>query len=217
MGKLKDYLVKKAQDYNDDELKDKQPHSHAYHAWFRGYSERRVPGKGKMRRIERIYTADYLKYDETDQMWTGKKGYYLLIYMVAAALFLYGTSRPSALNTVKAIGVMEILGMLPLVYLGYTLLFQLTARRQMTLGSYAVASTHFKWAALGTACYSALVLAVMLVWNCLSGFCWSDLAVMISLLCTALLLLLLFRLEHQRETVRVKNPAEVPRDAVEIW
>lgn len=220
MGRLKDYLVHKAQEYERDEFKDRPTHSHAYHVYFRGWSERKVlNGNGRGYRIERIYTADYYKYLESDAVWRQKKVGYLLLFLAAVAAFLLGTTSVSALNTTRAIGVAQMLSVLPLIYAGYTLTFQVLAKRLMTIGDYSVASTGMRRGALIAAVALAAMLLFVLVWKFVTDFVWdaSDLITMLGVLCSAILLFLLYRLETKRDAVWVKNDNETPYDANEIW
>ena len=220
MGKMTGRLWKRAQEYDRDELKDKPSHSLAYHAFFQGYSERKVlRGNGKGYRIERIYTADYRKYAETDRMWRSKKLFYLAAYLLSVYAWIFGTSQASVLNTTRMIGVMELAALLPTVYLGYSMIFQLFAKRKMTVGEYAAASTHLKWGALAALCFTAMISFTMFFFKCFSGFDWNgtDLAAIGGLFGAALLFLFLYRMEAMRDTEWVKNPNEMPTDAIEIW
>lgn len=220
MGKIIGRLWEKAQQYDSDELKDQSPHSHAYHAYFRGYSEWKVPRKnGKGYRIERLYTADYHKYAETDLMWRGKKLYYLTAYLAAVGIYIIGASQASALNSTMPIGIAEVLSLLSLAYLGYSLVFQLLAKRHMTEGEYLSASIHLKWGALVSACLAAFVSVLMLILQCFTGFHWdiNDISAFGSLLGTAFVCFILYQMEAMRSTERIKNNNVTPKDANEIW
>jgi hypothetical protein len=220
MGKQSERFWKRVNAYEKDETKDRISHSTSYHSYFQGYSEHKIPKKnGKGYRIERIYTADYCKYQETDASWRLKKVLYLALLVGAiAALILGGTSR-SVINCTRFTGVAQILAWIPMAYLGYSMIAQLQASRLMTIGDYRAASTHLEGGALVTGSYLAAVCVSMFAVKLLSSssFCRDDVLALAGELTGTVLILLIFWQEHTREIQWVRNQTSVPYDANEIW
>lgn len=206
--------------YEKDETGEGITHSTSYHKYFQGYSERKVPREsGRGYRIERIYTADYYKYQEQDALWRLKKIYYFLLLAAATAAMIIGGISPSGLNSTKLIGVAQVLAWIPVSYLGYAMLSQLQAPRLMTIGEYRSASANLKTGALIAGIYLGAVAVLMATQKFRIGswFDTNDGVALLGQFVAAGLIFLVFWMEREREIERVKNPNEVPYDANEIW
>lgn len=220
MRNRSDYFWKRVHDYERDEMRDQISHSTSYHSFFQGYSERRVPKQnGKGYRIERIYTADYCKYQETDHLWKFKKVYYLLVLAGAIVSLIAGGTSYSRLNSMKVIGIAQMLEWIPVVYLTYSMIFQLQAPRLMTIGDYRASSAKLKWGALITTIYLFIVFLAMVFGTLFSGNTLerSDVTALFGELAGAGFSFLIFQMEHRREIEWIKNSVQVPDDANEIW
>lgn len=220
MGKRLDRFWQRVNDYGNDETRDPFSHSGSYHRHFQGYAEQLVPREnGRGSRIERIYAADYYKYEETDAVWRWKKLNYSVLFVLTAAVSVLADSRPAAVNRIPAVGIAQILSYIPLIYLLYKLVLQVSAPRQMTIGERDSSAAGFRKAAL---IYAAVVLAVVIVmpiaaWVISQTVEPLNWAVIGMKLFSGALALLLYFMENARKLERVPNGTTVPGGANEIW
>lgn len=220
MGRYSERFWMRIQEYEKDEMRDRISHSTSYHSFFQGYSEHRVRRRnGRGYCIERIYTADYCKYRESDALWRFRKAYYLMVLAAAVTALIAGGVSCSELNRTKIIGIAQMLEWIPLAYLAYSMFFQLEAPRRMTIGDYKASSVKLKWGALIASVYLAGVFLVMAAVKLSGGsvFEGCDRTALLGEAVGAGLCFLIFRMEHRREIEWVKNGIQVPADANEIW
>ena len=217
MEKRASRFWQRVNDYGNDETRDPFSHSGAYHRHFQGYAEQRVPREnGRGYRIERVYIADYYRYAETDAVWRGKKLLYAALFFAAAGAVILAGTRPAAVNRVPAVGAAQILAFLPMIWLLYQLVLQVTAPRRMTVGERDSASGGFRKAAFVSGLYLMAVAVVMPVAD-RAPLEVGDWAVIgLTLLGSGLTLLLGF-LEKGRKQERVANEKTAPVGANEIW
>jgi NADH:ubiquinone oxidoreductase subunit 6 (subunit J) len=207
-------------DYENDELRDPFTHSTSYHKFFQGYAERRVPkANGKGTRIERIYVENYYRYAETDTVWRWKKLVYSLCYFMAVAGIIAADTRAIDMNRIPAVGIIQILSYIPLIYLLYKLIIQVSAPRQMTIGERESASMGLQKTALFSGIYLLVItIASLLIKRLTLGNTESlDWAVSGVKLAGTLLILLLCILEKKRNILSVQNKVSMPTEANEIW
>ena len=220
MGKRLDRFWQRVNDYGNDETRDPFSHSNSYHRHFQGYAEQLVPREnGGGSRIERIYAADYYKYGETDAAWRWKKLSYPVLFVLMAAVSVLADSRPAAVNRIPAVGIAQILSYIPLIYLLYKLILQVSAPRRMTIGERDSSAAGFRKAAL---LYAAVVLAVAIAmpvekWIVSQIIEPLDWMVIGQKLFSGALALLLYFMEKARKLERAPNGTPVPGGANEIW
>lgn len=207
-------------DYGNDETRDPFSHSSSYHKHFQGYAEQVVSKEsGRGTRIERIYVADYYRYEETDMAWRLKKLAYIFLFVAAAATGIAADSRPLAMNSIPAIGIAQILSFIPLIYLLYELILQVSAPRQMTIGERDSTTTGFQKASLICGVYILAIAIVMPIekWIVFQAIELSDWAVVGLKLTSGALTFLLYFIERARKLKKVPNETLVPSGANEIW
>lgn len=207
-------------DYGNDETRDPFSHSDAYHRHFQGYAERSVPKKnGRGTRIERIYTADYYKYAETDPVWRLKKAGCMVLFAAAVTAALVADVQPLAVNRIPAIGIIQILSFLPMICLLYKLILQVSAPRLMTIGERDASATGFRKAAVFCGVSVLMIATAMPVvkWNVFRSLGLSDWAAVGSEFFSGVLFLLLYFFEKTRKLEKVPNKTPVPSGANEIW
>lgn len=220
MEKRKDRFWRRVNDYGNDETRDPFSHSNSYHQHFQGYAEQRVPKEnGKGYRIERVYTADYYEYEETDAAWRWMKLGYVILFLLAAAVSVFADSRPMAVNRLRAVGILQILSFLPMIYLFYKLILQISAPRRMTVGERDSSAAGFRKAAL---VYGVSLLAIAIVmpvdkWIVFQAVEPSDWALIGGKLFSGALVFLLYFTEKARKLKKVPNGTPVPGGANEIW
>jgi hypothetical protein len=207
-------------DYGNDETRDPFSHSGSYHRHFQGWAERRVAREnGKGTRIERVYVADYFRYEETDTVWKSKKLILPILFLLMAALSVLADTRDAAVNHIQAIGIMQILAFLPMVYLLYRLVLQLAAPRNMTVGERDAAVDGFRKASLIYAIVLAALTVAMpmgaaIVQKSIGSADWT--AAGLKLLSAAAAFLLHFT-EKRRSLTKVPNEKTAPSESNEIW
>lgn len=220
MGTRASRFWQRVNNYGNDETRDPFSHSNAYHRHFQGYAERLIPRKnGRGNRIERIYAADYIRYDETDTVWRRKKFAYIVLFALMAAASLFADSRPAAINRLPVAGILQLLSLIPLIYMLYKLILQVSAPRRMTAGERDSSVSGFRKA---SGIYGAAVLAVaaaMLIgkWIEFRAIEMSEWAVLGCKLLSGALAFLLYFMEKARKLERVPNEVSVPGEANEIW
>lgn len=207
-------------DYGNDETRDPFSHSGSYHRHFQGYAEQLVPREnGRGSRIERTYVADYYKYEESDAAWRRKKLGYTVLFVLMAAVSVLADSRPASINRIPAVGIAQLLSYIPLIYLLYKLILQVSAPRRMTIGERDSSAAGFRKAAL---IYAAAVLAIAIAmpaetWVASQAAEPSDWAVIGLKFLSGALAFLLYFMEKARKLERVPNKTPVPGEANEIW
>ena len=220
MEKRRQRFWQRVKDYENDEIRDSFSHSDAYHRHFQGYAEQRVlKGNGRGSRIERTYVADYYTYEETDAAWRRKKCGYIVLFALASALSIFADSQPTAINHLSVVGIAQLLAFVPLIYLLYQLILQVSAPRQMTIGERDASVIGFRKAALLCgASFLAIAIAMPIEkWLVFRTVERSDWAVIGLKLLSGGLAFLLYFLEKARKLRRIPNKTEVPSGANEIW
>lgn len=220
MEKRASRFWQRVNDYGKDETRDPFSHSGSYHRHFQGYAEQRVPREnGRGVRIERVYVADYYRYEETDAVWRRKKFMYLLLYASAAGAVILAGSQAADVNRIPAVGIAQILAFLPMVYLLYKLILQVTAPRKMTIGERDSVTAGFQKAAVVCGAYllamaAAMPLEIKLAVGALNP---SDGTVIGLTAIGGALALSLYFWEKARKLERVPNETPTPAGANEIW
>lgn len=220
MGKGKHRFWQRVKDYENDETRDPFSHSDAYHRHFQGYAEQRVlKENGRGNRIERTYVADYYTYEEADGVWRWKKLGYILLFVLMAAVSVLADSRPAGVNHLSVVGIAQLLSFVPLIYLLYKLILQVSAPRRMTIGERDASAAGFRKAALLCGASLLAVAAAMPAeqWIVSKSMEPSDWAVIGLKFFSGGLALLLYALEKARKLKRVPNKTEAPSGANEIW
>ena len=155
----------------------------------------------------RIYTANYLQYEQSDRGWILYKILYPLFLVIGAVLSVLAMSLPSVLNLVPHIGALGTLSLLPLVYLLYTMFHQVIAPRRMEIRQHTLGSKRMKIGALVYGLYLTLLLALMLVYvvkNVVS-LSSTDFLCIGGFLTDAVLVFLMLGLEIKRHCISVPN------------
>ena len=206
-------------DFGDLESSQSFKHSRAYHKYFKGYAERRVPkSNGKGYKIERTYIGEYYRYGETDGIWILKKVLYGIIFAAAVACIIVAGVLHSEINFYKVVSAGQAVTVVATLYLLYRLILNLSAKRLMTIGNYEVSVLSLKTAALISAicCFAVTVLMFLyklIATRTLTGVDWSVLGLETI---GGILFLSIFITERLRSVKAVENSAEMPEDANEI-
>lgn len=210
----------RVEDYGNDETRDPFTHSSAYHRHFQGYAEWQTPReKGKGYRIQRIYVANFYCYGESDDLWRWKKLGFAGLFVLMAAASLFADTYPAEVNYIPAVGALQMLSIIPLVWLMYKLILQLTAPRKMTIGERGSTADGFRKAALVCAWVLLGIAAVMPIgqWLMYRSLETADWMAAGWKLVSAGLAFGLYFAERRRTIESLPNPAVAPTGANEIW
>lgn len=180
-----------------------------------GYSRVKVRNPDGSSSVKRMYTAAYLQYEQSGRAWALYKVLYLLLLISGVASAVLAMLSDSALNQVALIGLLEIFSFLPLLYLVYTMFYQLLAPRRMKIRQHQMASKRLKTGALAYGLFLVLILAVML--GCLivnaDSYSAADGLCAAGMLLASVLIFLMLGLEARRSCAAVHS--ELP-DNVEL-
>jgi hypothetical protein len=143
-------------------------YSKAYHRYFEGYSEVRVPNpNGKGTRIERIYTGMYYRQDLTTRQRILLRALYVALFLGAAYLFVSSAVQPLASNSTWYVVLPQAVCLPLLFWIVIAFYYYLPAARDMTIGEYRNASPALQKAAfyaaisLGAAAVATLVYVLL--------------------------------------------------------
>ena len=155
-------------------------------------------GKKGKARIERTYVGDLHRHRMTDVQWIFLKLGYALLYLLAAVLYLIGTTQDIAPNYVWYVQVAQAVGIVSLFALLYCLVCYLTSHRELDNHSYNLNTVFFKSFCMITAVTTALAALLQLPVLILNGEGFGSAKVVLAYLLPCippLLFLLLWTLE----------------------
>lgn len=178
----------------------------------------RVVGKdGKMERIP-IYTASYFRYKETKKERTVNRILLSVMWVVLAISLFSAMLTGTAIFERHWAELMDVLAIPAVVYLGYTVISQLTADEEMRVYKITVGHIRLLKAALATAIFVTIGLVLMII------FAFKD--SMTSLIDIRALLLqgvavlesfVIIYFESTRKIETVENNYEIPEGAEEDY
>ena len=122
-------------EYEDHDSKIR--HSRSYHDFFEGYSEELVDKKdGKGRRIQRTYVGKYYKRSGSDRAWVLSKVLYVVMFLAAAALYVFALTRRVGCNSVWYCAAPGLISVVPMIMMGAKLAACLVTKRIMVAYDY---------------------------------------------------------------------------------
>ena len=195
----------------DKGLLNRPWHSKAYHRHFEGYTEvEMVNSKGKVV-IQRIYTGDYFRLDLPRNKRIGLRLVYVLLWLIACALFGFAASRPIGANMTWYPAIVQMLTVCALAALLFSLISHCSAPRDMTVGNWKSASVNLKRRAGFAALFLELNAFVTGVYLLLKGDRWVAHLLMILLYAlSGLLLVVVNRLEANAPYLTIPNTKPAP-------
>lgn len=172
-----------------------------------GYARVLVQNPDGSDSIQRIYTAPYLQYQQSDRAWKLYKALYPLLLIAGVILLILSMLSPSVLNSVDHINALEVFPFFPLLYLIYTMFYQIFAPRRMEILSYKMASKRMRTAAFIYGLLLIAPLAAMAAYVITNEVSLSpaDVFCMAGPLLNAVLAFLLFGLETKRRCIDIPN------------
>ena len=197
----------------DKGLLNRPWHSKAYHRHFEGYTEvETVNPKGKVV-IQRIYTGDYYRLDLPRNKKVGLRIVYVLLWLMACALFGFGSSRPIGANMTWYLAIVQMLTVCALAALLFSLISHCTAPQDMTIGAWKSASVNLKRRAGFAALFLELNAFMTGVYLLLKGDRWVfHLLVILLYALSGILLVVMNRLETNAPYLTIPSTQPAPPD-----
>ena len=192
-------------------------HSRGYRRYFEGYLEYRVTLPNGKKKTERVYTGVYHTLQAPEGRHRQQKVIFALLYLLAAVLFLWASSRYLPGNTVWYITFPEAVGTGLLFLLLITLAANLTASVNMTLHEYKAVERLKKISAAASAVlfFLAGIRAVYAVVHYREN-CLRELECAAAFLAAAVCCLVICLMEKKNTYKTHLSNASVPEDAYEI-
>ncbi len=172
-----------------------------------GYATVKVLNPDGSESIQRMYTADYLQYTQSDRAWKRYKVLYALCLIFGVLLPVLSMCTHSALNLVLYVNALELLSGLAMLYFICTMLYQIFTPRLMQIHQHKKASQRVKAGAFAYGLCLALLTAAMLFFVAANAFpivIWDVLCIAGPLL-GAVLSFLTFGMETKRGYTTVAN------------
>ena len=154
---------------DNDRKKEKQKkagisHSKAYHRFFEGYSEIKVPKPdGKGYSIQRIYTGNYYRPDLSVNKRVLLRVLYIMLFLCMGYLFVSSAVLPLASNSTWYVVITQVVSIPFLFWILLSFFWYVPARQDLTLDEYRSSSLALKRAALGSAAGLGLAVVASLV------------------------------------------------------
>ena len=136
MKSIKDYARERELKQTGGHPESAAFHSRNYRRHFEGWSEVKEKGEDGRVRTRRVYTGVYHRARLSDRQSRLLRAAYALLWLAAAALFLFAATRPTPSNTVVYVTALQGLCVALLGWLMWALYNYVTAGRNMTLGEY---------------------------------------------------------------------------------
>lgn len=189
---LKDWARRKNRELHRQALEDRDSHlwhSHAYHRFFEGYTERRETDQSGRARIRRVYAAEWYEQDLPKGKRVALRLLYALLWLLMAGAVALAGIRQGGSGTRFYIVIPELATLCLLSWLGYILLVNYDfAPRRMTLHDYKSSSVALKRASLCAAAAFLLDALMTLLEIALGGgaHLWAVLGLfLLGMLCAA--------------------------------
>lgn len=162
-----------------------------------------------------IYTASYLKYDETAGKTSAKKAVMAILWLVMVALHIGTIYTSTALDFFIWVRLIDSFAFLAVLYFTYTMLVQITSPENKTIYKYAVGSNRMKTTALGLFAIYLLCFIIILCCAVFGSHLTSDvLTPMVMQLGAAIAAGAIFLIEQKRKVIAVENDYKIPEGAI---
>ncbi len=148
---------------NRDTMMDHGYHSHFYHTFFEDYVERaRTDNKGT-KRVIRTYIGDYYYSSLTVLQRRGVKTAYILLFCFTVFFYLKAAGMPVESNFQWYVTVPEAIDLFLMLWFLKTIIYYVTAKKEMTIGEYKSTSKALMQISAVSAAGFGLTAAVLLV------------------------------------------------------
>lgn len=207
--------TRRSRELEDRDLESNIRYNGFYHRLFEGYREELVPREdGKRKQIVRVYIGDYYKRKCSNGQWLLVKAAYVLLYLAAAAVYLFALTRPAESNTVWYTAAPGLLSVIPMMLLFAKIMACMAAKRNMVIYDYKyVFQRVFLFCAIaaGFLCATALMMLLYLVLHPQADV-GKELTPCLCCLLSAAMILGIGVMERRAEYESVENPNASPED-----
>jgi hypothetical protein len=215
---LRDRLGDSVRASGDSKRKQNIP-SKAYHKFFEGYSEVRVPrSNGKGTRIKRIYTGEYYRQDLSPRNRVLIRLLYVVFFLCASLLFVSGAIESYDGNSTWYVNLPEAACVFFLFWILMAFIEYLPAAQDMTISEYRSSSLSLLKATMGAAAclgVTAFATLLFLMVNSYNGLTPGILGI-VKYISGGLIMVLMYRLEKKLKYQIIPNTNQVPDDGVVI-
>lgn len=142
-----------------------------YHSYWRGWTEVRVDRPGKPFKIERIYTAPWIRQDVSTRDYVLYRLLYVLLTVLAIALFAFAMTRRVGSNYCWYVALFGLPATILIFVLCWMLVVYAKAPRKMTLWEHHSSSVYLRRTAL---VFSILLAATALATVVYIVLNWAD-------------------------------------------
>ncbi len=127
-------------------------HSKAYHRFFEGYTEIKIPNpNGKGYKIQRIYTGDYHSQDLSKVQGLLLRALYVVLFLCSAALFVFSAALPLSSNSTWYVVITQVVSIPFLFWILIAFISYLPAGQNLTIAEFRSSSLALQKATLGAA------------------------------------------------------------------
>ena len=127
-----------------------QKHSRSYHRYFEDYAESQVLDENGRVIIRRVYVGRYYRVKLSDRSLRRQKLLFVLLYLLAAVLFLWAGST-LRVSAVGAAAVFTAAALIALLWLAVPVFRRLTAPREMEVRAWRESAEQLRHVSLGAA------------------------------------------------------------------
>lgn len=194
-------------------------HSKAYHRFFEGYSEIKIPnpnGRGFI--IQRVYTGNYYRQDLTTHQQILLRGLYVALFLGIAYLFVSSASLPLTSNSTWYVVLSQVVSVPCLFWIVVTFFSYLPVQKDVTIDGYRSSSLALQKATLGSAISLGISAVAMLIFILLnpSDKPLLEIICAVKYLAGGLIALSSNRIEKKVKYLVIPSPNIPPVDASEI-
>lgn len=189
-----------------------------YHSYWRGWSERRVDREGKPFRIERVYTAPWIRQDVSTRAYVLYRLLYTLLIALAIAVFSFAMTRTVGSNSCWYVALFGLPATIMIFVTVWMLVVYAKAPRRMTLWEHRSSAIYLRRAALVFSILLAATALATVVYTALNAADQPLLQLRnagLDLLAAASVFAV-FRLEKRMKYADIPNDAATPDGGFEI-
>lgn len=189
-----------------------------YHSYFRGWTEVRVDRPGKPYKVERVYTAPWIRQDLSARDYVMVRILYGLLIALSIALFVFTMTRNVGSNTCWYVALFGMPSTILMFVVVWMFVSYAKAPRQMTLYEHRSTSSYLKWICLAFAigiAATALTTVLYIFLNMEDEPLRQCLNVLLNLLASGSMFAV-FMLERHMKYVDIPNPNKAPEGGQEI-
>lgn len=143
-------------------------HSSAFHRYFEGYAEHRVPQEDGTFQIERFYVGEYYRQDLSDRGRLGIRLLYVLLFFLSVRIFVLAGVQNTGSNLFLGTIACQIGCVCAYIGLFFILIAYLTSKREMEVRTYRETSQSLRKCTRVLCCFQCGAAAMTLVYLVLS-------------------------------------------------